>query len=119
MLRRKTTTIRDFLVVRRNVAARVGKWEVYLHQIISQSLVQHNAVELGLEPTNRLVLGDAVVGSDPGLLLLAPGNPVSGPAKDNVEIKTVDTDGGVVLQTKIDVLCHKRKKETISHKNKK
>jgi len=46
-----------------------------------------------------------------GLLPLAPGNPEAGPSEDDVEIQTVDTDGGIVLQTEIDVLHNRRRKK--------
>jgi len=67
-------------------------------------LVLDDTVELGLEPADGLLLGDTVVGSNLAGGVAAARDTVSGALKDNEEVHTVDTDGGIVLDAKIDVL---------------
>lgn len=41
--------------------------------------------------------------SNPASLLSALGNIHASPAKDNIEVHAIDTDGGVILDTQVDV----------------
>ena len=60
--------------------------------------------ELGLEPALGISLGDSVLDTDATTLALFVGDSVSGSLEDNVDIHTVNSNGGIVFQTKIDVL---------------
>ena len=73
---------------------------------------ENNTVELGLEPVDGLVLCDAVVGAELAGGMATTGDAASGALKDNEEVHTVDTNGGVVLDTKIDVLLDTETKVT-------
>ena len=64
-----------------------------------------NAIEALLEPLDGLVTLDAVAGADGGLLVTTAGDALTGAGHAAVEVHTVNTDGRVVLDTKIDVLA--------------
>ena len=66
--------------------------------------VEDDSVVLLLEPLHGVVLHQLV--GDANAASLAPTVPHvhAGAAQDDVEVHTVDTDGGVVLDTQIDVL---------------
>lgn len=57
-----------------------------------------------MEPFDRLLLGETVLDSDLAGLPSAMGDVVAGTAEDNEEVETIDTNGGIVLDTQIDVL---------------
>lgn len=63
-----------------------------------------NAVEAGLEPADSLVTLDAVGRADGRLHAAAAGDALTRAGHAAVEVHAVDTDGGVVLDTEIDVL---------------
>merc|ERR1712113_1269805 len=54
-------------------------------------------VEFGLEPFLGLLLGHLVLGSQPGLLLPPIPNSVTGSREHNVEVSSVDANGGSYL----------------------
>jgi len=64
-----------------------------------------NAIEAALEPLDGLVTLNAVSSTDPGLHAAAASDTLTGAGHAAVEVHAVDTDGGVVLDTKIDVLA--------------
>lgn len=64
-----------------------------------------NTVEALLEPFYGLVAVDAVAGTDGALASAAASDTLTRAGHAAVEVHTVDTDGGVVLDTKIDVLA--------------
>ena len=66
-------------------------------------LGQDDAVELGLEPVDGVVLGETVVGTDAANGALSAGNAVPGTAEDNEKVHAVDADGGIVLDAQVDV----------------
>ena len=57
-----------------------------------------------LEPVHGLLLVDTVVAADLGNGTAALGDAATGAVHANEEVHTVNTDGGVVLDTQIDVL---------------
>lgn len=63
-----------------------------------------NAIEAALEPADSLVTLDAVGGADGALHAATAGDALTGAGHAAVEVHAVDTDGGVVLDTEIDVL---------------
>lgn len=67
-------------------------------------LVQHDALVLGLEPLDGVVLGELVLLADLALAVLTTRNAEARALQHHVEVHTVDTGGGVVLDTQIDVL---------------
>ena len=66
--------------------------------------VQDDSVVFGLEPLHGLVLDKSVGESDGSDLSASVSHVHASPAQDDVEVHTVDTDGGVVLDTQVDVL---------------
>jgi hypothetical protein len=64
-----------------------------------------DAIEALLEPLDGLVTLDAVAGTDGGLCAAAASDTLTGAGHAAVEVHAVDTDRGVVLDTKIDVLA--------------
>ena len=69
-------------------------------------LVGQDAIELGLEPLLCLLLCHFVLSSQPGLLFPPVPDTVPGSTQHNVEVHTVDTNGGIVLDTQIDMLVN-------------
>jgi hypothetical protein len=65
---------------------------------------EDNTFELLLEPLDGFGLLDVVLVADGGAGALALGDAFSAAAEDDVEVHTVDTSGGVVLDTEVDVL---------------
>lgn len=63
-----------------------------------------NGVEARLEPLDGVVAGDAVGRTDAALGTAAADNALTGAGHAAVEVHTVDTNTGVVLDTKVDVL---------------
>lgn len=64
-----------------------------------------NAIEAALEPLDGLLALDAVRSTDLALHAAAAGDTLTRAGHAAVEVHAVDTDGGVVLDTKIDVLA--------------
>jgi hypothetical protein len=64
-----------------------------------------DAIEALLEPLDGLVTLDAVAGTDGGLCAAAASDTLTGAGHAAVEVHAVDTNRGVVLDTKIDVLA--------------
>lgn len=64
-----------------------------------------NTVEARLEPLDGLVALDAVAGTDAALGASSAGDALTRSGHAAVEVHAVDTDRGVVLDTKIDVLA--------------
>lgn len=64
-----------------------------------------NAVEALLEPLDGLLALDLVARADAALAAAAGGDALTLAGHADVEVHAVDTDGGVVLDTKIDVLA--------------
>lgn len=75
-------------------------------------LGKNDTIELGLEPVDGLILCDAVVGAELAGGMTTTGDTASGTLKDDEEVHTVDTNGGIVLDTKIDVLLDTETKVT-------
>jgi hypothetical protein len=71
-----------------------------------------NTVEALLEPLDGLVAVDAVGRADSALAAAAAGDTLTGAGHAAVEIHTVDTDRGVVLDAEIDVLADTEAKVT-------
>lgn len=66
--------------------------------------LEDGSIKLLLEPLDGVLLGDSVVDTDGRSASLSSGNSVTGSANDDEEVHTVNSDIGVVLDTKIDVL---------------
>lgn len=64
-----------------------------------------NAVEALLEPLDGLLALDLVVGADTALGAVTSSDALTLAGHADVEVHAVDTDGGVVLNTKVDVLA--------------
>ncbi len=64
-----------------------------------------NAVEPLLEPLDSLVTVDAVARTDLALATASAGDALTGSGHAAVEVHAVNTDGRIVLDTKIDVLA--------------
>lgn len=64
-----------------------------------------NGVEALLEPLDGVVAGDAVGGTDSALGAATADDTLTGAGHAAVEVHTVDTDTGVVLDSEIDVLA--------------
>jgi len=60
--------------------------------------------ELGDEPLLGLLLRDHLLGTKTALSALALGNTATSTREDDIEVHTINTDGRIVLKTKIDVL---------------
>lgn len=69
------------------------------------SHLSDNAIEALLEPLDGLVTLDAVRRTNGALHAAAAGDALTRAGHAAVEVHAVDTDGGVVLDTKIDVLA--------------
>lgn len=74
-------------------------------QPIFSNRLSDNAVEARLEPLDGLLALDAVAGTDAGLGSAAAGDALTRSGHTAVKIHAVNTDRGVVLDTKIDVLA--------------
>lgn len=74
--------------------------------------LEDGGVVLLLEPLDGVLLGDSVVDSDGRSASLSSGNSVTGSANDDEEVHSVNSDIGVVLDTKIDVLVDTETKVT-------
>ena len=68
-------------------------------------LGQHNSLIFLLEPLDSVLLGKLVRLADPSLAGLPLCDPSPGPREANVEIHSVDSSGGVVLDAEINVLA--------------
>ena len=64
-----------------------------------------NGVEALLEPLDGVVAGNAVASADTALAATAASDTLTGSGHAAVEVHAVDTDAGIVLDTKIDVLA--------------
>ena len=73
--------------------------------VSSSGNLSDNAVESLLEPLDGLLALDAVAVADAALHPAAVSDAVAGAGHAAEEIHAVDTDGGVVLDAKIDVLA--------------
>lgn len=67
-------------------------------------LGKNDTIKLGLEPVDGLILCNAVVGTELAGSMATTGDAASGALKDNEEVHTVDTNGRIILNAKIDVL---------------
>jgi len=56
-----------------------------------------------LEPLHGILLGQSVLESNLASLAAAVGHIESGSAEDNIEVKTIDTNAGVVLDAQVNV----------------
>ena len=65
--------------------------------------VQDDTVILGLEPLHGLLLHKSVRESDSSDLSASVSHVHASPAQDDVEVHTVDADGGIVLDAQVDV----------------
>jgi len=68
-------------------------------------LGEHNTLELVCEPLNGILLPNLVRKSDPRLTALPACNAGSGPGEADEEVHAVNTGGGIVLDSEIDVLA--------------
>lgn len=73
-------------------------------------VVEDDAVEPLLEPRLSFLLADLVADADGTTLDLALGDTSAGSSELNVEVHTVDTSAGVVLDTEINVLLDAKAK---------
>lgn len=73
-------------------------------------LLGDDTLELGLEPLDGLSTRHSVVLADLVATLLGVTDTVSLASEDNVEVHTVDTNRGIVLKAKIDVLVDSESK---------
>ena len=80
-------------------------FSLYTWQFPTSGYLSDNAVEALLEPLDGLVALDAVAVADAALHPAALGDTVAGACHADVEVHTVDTDRGVVLDAEIDVLA--------------
>ena len=78
--------------------------------IASGGLVEHNTLELGLEPLDGIILGDAVSHANTGLTRAALGNAISRAVENDVEIHAVNTGRGIVLNAEINVFVDAKAK---------
>ena len=69
------------------------------------SYLSDNTIEAGLEPLDGLLALDAVRSTNARLCAATAGDTLPTARHPGVEVHTVDTDGRVVLDTKIDVLA--------------
>jgi len=67
-------------------------------------LVKDDSIVFGLEPADGFVLGDTVGVANSSLPSLPPSNSESSSSEHHVEVHSVNTNRGIVFQTKIDVL---------------
>ena len=65
--------------------------------------IEDDTIIFGLEPLHGVVLVEPVGEADAAGLPLPVSNVHTGTPQNNVEIHTVNTDGGVVFDTQIDV----------------
>ena len=77
------------------------------------SFVENDTIVFGLEPFHVVVLDESVLASKTSRLALLVSNVHARSAENNVEIHTVDTDGGVVLDTQIDVFLDSETKVSV------
>lgn len=74
------------------------------HSCVISYNLSDNAIEALLEPFDGLVTVDAVASSDCALAAATAADALTRAGHAAVEVHTVDTDRGVVLDTEIDVL---------------
>ena len=65
--------------------------------------IEDDTIILGLEPLHGVVLVEPVGEADAAGLAFPVSNVHTGTSQNNVEIHTINTDGGVVFDTQIDV----------------
>ena len=75
--------------------------------------VEDDAVVFGLEPLHRLLLHQAVRESNSSDLSAPVSDIHASPAQDDVEVHTVDTNGGIVLDAQVDVLLDAEAKVSV------
>ena len=73
--------------------------------VVTAGNLPDNSLEPGLVPFDDLVLADLVGGTDGAAGTAALGDALTTAAHADVEVHSVDTDSGVVLDTEIDVLA--------------
>lgn len=71
----------------------------------SPAHLSDDGIEALLEPLDGVVTGDAVGGTDPALGAATADDTLTGAGHAAVEVHSVDTDTGVVLDSEIDVLA--------------
>lgn len=76
----------------------------------SADSLQDQALILGLEPLNGIVLGNSLVSTNLALLTAPLRDASSRTLQHNIEVHTVNTGGGIVLQSKVNVLRHAKAK---------
>merc|ERR1719354_974547 len=81
-------------------------WIWSIEQWPKSSLVKKDTIVFLLEPFHRVGFCDSVFESHSGLLSATVGNVVSRSGKHNIEIHSVDTDAGIVLDAEIDVFSN-------------
>ena len=77
---------------------------IYFYYRHLDRLSKNDALESVLEPLDGVLLGDLVGVSDAALSDLAAGDAGTGAGQTNEEVHAVNTGGGVVLDTQVDVL---------------
>ena len=75
--------------------------------------VEDDTVILGLEPFHSIVLGESVGETNAAGLALPVSDIHARAAEDNVEVHTIDTDMGIVLDSQIDVFLDTETKVSI------
>lgn len=73
-------------------------------QLLSNNNLPDGGVVLGLEPLHGVKSSDLVGVSDNGLAAAAAGDTETGAGHDDVEVHSVNSDTGVVLDSQVDVL---------------
>ena len=77
------------------------------------SFVENDTVILGLEPFHGIVLGESVGESQAAGLVLLVAHVHAGTAEDDIEVHTVNTDGGIVLDSQVDMLLDTEAEVTV------
>lgn len=77
---------------------------IYFYYRHLDRLSKNDALESVLEPLDGVLLGDLVGVSDAALSDLAAGDAGTGAGQTNEEVHAVNTGGGIVLDTQVDVL---------------
>ena len=81
-----------------------------LDQVSDLSRSENGATELLSEPLLGLFLADHLEVTEGAGSCSASGNSLAGSGEDNVEVHSVDTSGGIVLNSEIDVLIDTKAK---------
>lgn len=73
---------------------------------LKADLLLEGTIELGLEPLHCVILGEAVGEANAVALVLPARHTETRAAQHHVEIHTVNTGGGIVLDAQVNVLLN-------------